>query len=432
MERPTRSWTFHYGKLTRKMGRMNAATRATRLHDRPLLPPGEALDRLLEAATRLERDAEEIPLEEALGRILAEEVRMDRAEPPVPRSAMDGYALRSADGGVPRHVRGTVHAGSPDPLAVGPGEAVAVMTGGTVPPGADAVVPVERTRREGDSVLLESPPTAGQHVRAAGEMGEAGRRLLAPGRRLSCGDLAAAAACGRDPLRVRPRPRVAILSTGDEVVPWVETPEVHQVRDSNRLATTVQLRRAGAEVVLHRWVPDRPEELRAAFGEAWERADLVVTMGGVSMGEKDHLPGVFAAHGLECLFHGVAIQPGKPVWAGRREGRWALGLPGNPVSSFVILELFGLPLLDVLGGLRATGPRGMEPGILGDAARSKGRWRYLPASLEQGPDGPPRITPRPEAGSGDWTSLAQADALLELPPHSALTAGDPVRFLRLG
>jgi len=350
---------------------------------------------------------------------------------------MDGFAVRSADGLAPRRLRGTVYAGSTELPEVGPGEAVAVMTGGTVPAGADTVVPVEEARVDGVEgarrPLAETTPEPGRHVRPAGEMGARGRRILAAGRVLALPDLVAAAGCGADPLPVRPRPRVRVLSTGDEVVAWTTVPETHQVRDSNRLGAILQLERAGARVLGSGRVPDRPGELRAAVEAALEDADLVVTIGGVSMGEKDHLPGVFAALGVERLFHGVRVQPGKPVWGGHRQGCFVLGLPGNPVSSFVILELLAVPLIRALAGARVEArERPLEAGLAGAAARSRGRERYLPAALEVDGEGRVLVTPRPATGSGDWTSLAGAQALLRLPEHAVIAPGDPVRFLRLG
>ncbi|RMH04151.1 MAG: molybdopterin molybdenumtransferase MoeA [Planctomycetota bacterium] len=398
------------------------------------LLPLEQAARLLLAEVRPLSGEEFLPLAQAVGRVLARPVALDRPEPPVPRSAMDGYAVRSGDGADPRRLRGAVHAGTPGRAEVGAGEAVAVMTGGTVPAGADAVVPVERARLDGELLRLDEPPEPGRHVRAAGEMGPTGRVLLEPGRRLRPEDLAAAAGCGLDPIPVRPRPRCAVLSTGDEVVPWTERPEPHQVRDGNRLASILQLARAGGEVVLDRHLPDRPEDLRAAAAEALAGGiDLLITIGGVSMGEKDHLPEVFADLGVERLFHGVSVQPGKPVWAGRRGPALVLGLPGNPLSSFVILELLAAPVLRRLGG--ETGVPELpvfEAGrCLGEAAAKK-RPRFLTASLEPSAAGLPGVRPRPQQGSGDWTALAEADALLALPPGARVRPGDPVEFLRLG
>lgn len=380
----------------------------------------------------LSRPAESVALEEALGRVLAESVRLDRDEPPVPRSAMDGFALRSADGSRPRRVIQSVFAGTAKVRALGPDEAAAVMTGGTVPPGADCVVPVERTRAAADRIEPLDPPRAGAHVRQMGEMGRAGRAVLSAGRRLAPGDLAVAASSGADPLLVRSRPRVRVLSTGDEVVPWNAPVAPHQVRDSNRLAAVARMRMLGADMLGHAHAPDEPDRLASALGAALEDADLTITVGGVSMGEKDYLPTVLERLGVREVLHGVAIQPGKPVWIGRRGERWVLGLPGNPVSSFVILELFGRALLDGLHGIQ---PRpacdALLPGVAGAPLRAKGRELWLPAAVRARSEGPPELHALPWTGSGDWTCLVGADALIQLAPGTHLESGAPLRYLPL-
>ena len=399
---------------------------------RALLPYPEAARLLGETAGPLDRPAERIPLPEATGRILAEPVTLDRDEPPVPRSAMDGFALLSADGAAPRRLRGAIYAGTTEVAGLGPGEAVAVMTGGTVPPGADAVVPVELTSLDPDSgeLRVQEAPRAGQHVRVAGEMGARGRVILPAGHRLQPPDLVAAAGCGADPLVVHAAPRVAILSTGDEVIDWRRSPAPHQVRDSNRFGCGQQLAAAGARVVASERVADEPETLRAALRRGLRSSDVVVTIGGVSMGEKDYLPGLFAEEGVACLFHGVAVQPGKPIWVGRRDGAWVLGLPGNPISSFVMTELFGVPLVLCLAGTAVDLPRRLESGRSGGEARARRRERFLPARLGL-EEGETRVTAIPEKGSGDWTSLAGANALLHLTAGSSVQPGDPAQFLRL-
>jgi molybdopterin molybdotransferase len=263
-------------------------------------------------------------------------------------------------------------------------------------------------------------------------MGVSGRVLIEPGVRLADSDLAAAAGCGLSSLNVFPRPRAIVISTGDEVIQWELNPAAHQVRDSNRLGSALQLQRAGAEVVRHLHVPDDPVALRGAVESALDDADLVVTIGGVSMGEKDFMPIVFEELSVKELFHGVSIQPGKPVWAGHRENKWVLGLPGNPISSFVILEVLGLPLVRKLSGCRGVdSARIPEKGSAGGEARSKKRERFLPADLKVNANGTTIVTPRPEHGSGDWTSLAGATALLHLPPRTQMQTGQTAFFLRL-
>ncbi len=397
-----------------------------------LLELSEAWTMLVEQAEAVSRTAELLALPDCLGRVLAQEVLMDRAEPPVRRSAMDGFALLSEDGMEPRQLVGEVFAGTAEAPALQPGQAVAVMTGGTVADGADAVIPVELTSVEDGVLQIQQPCKAGQHVRKAGEMGAAGRQLLGRGHRLQATDLAAAAGCGADPLQVYSKPVVAILSTGDEVVPWKQQPQPHQVRDSNRLASCLQAASAGAEVIFDEHVLDQPGALQEAVEKARDQADLVITIGGVSMGAKDHLPDTFAAAGFECMFHGVSVQPGKPVWVGRTaDGTWAMGLPGNPVSALVVFELLARPLLQVLGGCDKPTAMPLEAAIAGGPARAKARVRFILAALTRNDAGQTVVTPRPETGSGDWTSLAGCQVLMKVPPRSELEAGDAVEFLRL-
>ena len=396
---------------------------------RPLLPLHEARSRLLAAAEPLARESVPLALELATGRVLAEPVLLDRAEPPVPRSAMDGFALRSADGADSRELRGVIYAGTAGRLEIGPGQAIEVMTGGTVAAGADAVIPVEQTRVEDGRLHVSAEVRAGQHVREAGEMGSAGEVVVPSGVVLSAPMLAAAASCGVDPVRVHAAPRATVLSTGDEVVAWTERPEEHQVRDANRLATALQLRSAGAEVLATRRVLDQPELLRDAVDAALTSSDLVVTIGGVSMGKKDHLPVIFEELGVEKLFHGVAVQPGKPVWVGQRAGVWVVGLPGNPVSSFVMTELLVRDLLRQLAGASPAVSLPLRGCELTAPVRTRGRERFFPATVAMRADGVPLITPHAGRGSGDWTVLARMEALLRVPAHTALEAGAAAHYL---
>lgn len=397
---------------------------------RPLIEYAKAVQMLATSVASIARPPQEVTASTAVDRVLAEEVALDRAEPPVPRSAMDGYALRAADGLQARKIVGTVYAGTPGDPELQPGEAVAVMTGGTVARGADCVVPVEQTSVVDGVLQIDIEPEEGRHVRRAGEMGAAGRVLLRPGRRLAPADLAVIAGCGHDPVRVHVRPRVALLSTGDEVVRWTTQPGPHQVRDSNRLVSRLQLTAMGAERIDEQHVLDNPMALRDALEEAIAENDLVVTIGGVSMGDKDHLPALLPEMGVERLFHGVRVQPGKPVWCGQRDGCWVLGLPGNPVSSFVVLELLGRVLMARLAGDGQSFPRPLARGIASVAARAGKRPRWLPAELLSDADGT-HVRPCAERGSGDWTSLAGTEALLCLPAGTSVEPGDPVHYLPL-
>ena len=398
----------------------------------PLVSCEMALSQLLARVQSPERPIESMPLLACLDRVLAKAISLDRSEPPLPRSAMDGFALRSEDQESPRELLSTVYAGTAEVPSVGVGQAVAVMTGGTVPPGADAVVPVELTEVEGGVLRIQETPMAGRHVRQAGEMGAKGREVLHTGQRMTSADLTAAAGCGAKEVQVFPKPRVVILSTGDEVVPWDTLPKPHQVRDSNRVGVAFQVESFGGQVVEQAHIPDDPVALETAVADALALADLVITIGGVSMGQKDHLPGVFEKLQVEKLFHGVSVQPGKPVWAGCRHQQFVLGLPGNPISSFVILEILGRPLLEKMSN--QISPESLQPqaGVLLTPATSKKRPRYLPATLSVQADGRVGVRVCGESGSGDWSALAGATALLCLPPRAQQKVGDAITYLSLG
>jgi molybdopterin molybdotransferase len=395
------------------------------------LPLSEARALLLRAAQPLARENEPLALDRALGRVLAQPICLDRAEPPVARSAMDGFAIRSADGTEPRTLLGTMYAGTAGQPLLGPGQAIEVMTGGTVATGADAVIPVEWTRVEAGQLHVEQAMRPGQHVRQAGEMGNLGQEVVPAGTVLDVASLAAAASCGADPVQVHAAPRATVLSTGDEVVAWTEQPAKHQVRDANRLASALQIQAAGGEVLATRRIADEPEQLREAVDAALDCSDLVVTIGGVSMGKKDHLPEVFASLGIEKLFHGVAVQPGKPVWVGRCERAWVVGLPGNPVSSAVMTELLVRPLLRRLAGNQADPQLPLQACRISEAVRTRGRERFFPASLEVSADGLPWVRPHAGRGSGDWTVLSKMQVLLRVLPHMELAAGELAHYLPL-
>lgn len=377
----------------------------------------------------LERE-KEVPLAKAVGRVLAEDLFLDRPEPPVDRSAMDGFAVRSEDGCQPRQIVGTLFAGTAGQPHLERGQAMAVMTGGTVPHGADAVIPVERTTREGEQLDTTQAPQPGQHVRRAGEMGQAGRMVLAAGTRLGPGELAVAASVGAARLTCARRPRVALFTTGDEVIPCDRQPEPHQVRDSNLPTCAALLRAAGAEVAIASHLADDEQELTERLAPALAEHDLVVTIGGVSMGEKDFLPQVFRSLGVEQLFHKINIQPGKPVWAGKTARGVVLGLPGNPVSGYVILSLFAPLILGKMMGMPVSAPWFL-PAVLASPLRSGPRERFVPALLRPptAPMGLPQLMPIAATGSGDWIGLAGIQVLAQVPPHSELAIGDDISYL---
>ncbi len=306
-----------------------------------LTPPREALRRMLEAVPAPTR-VETVPLAEADGRTLAEDLKALRTQPPFAASAMDGYAVRAADlaSGAPLRVVGLSAAGRPFAGRIGPGEAARILTGAALPEGADTILMQENATRDGDAVTPLQPEPAGRFVRAAGLDFREGDLLLAAGLELAPRHLQLAASMGHARLPVRARPRVAILSTGDELVPPGVAPGPGQIVSSNAVALAAFCRRFGADAVDLGIIPDDPAATRRAVSQAADAADLIVTIGGASVGDHDHVQGALREAGFGIAFWKVAIRPGKPLMFGVRPGRLAVALPGNPVSSMVCALVF--------------------------------------------------------------------------------------------
>lgn len=313
-----------------------------------MLPVDEALQKILSHVSPLppERNA----LESALYRILAEEIVSGRVLPPFDNSQMDGYAVRSSDlagAGEGRPIRlrisSRVFAGERPTIPVGPGEAARIMTGAQLPPGADAVVMQEHVTVEGDQVAIPIAPKPGAYVRPAGEDCRPGDRILAPGTVLTPGHLALLAALGRSELLVSQRPRVGILSTGDELC-RVDEPPDGRIVDSNSWGLMAQVQAAGGVPVRLGFARDDRAEIDRLLAAA-EGCDVVLTSAGVSVGEKDFVRDALEALGVELKFWKVAMRPGKPLVFGVEGRRLFFGLPGNPVSSMVTFELFVRPAL---------------------------------------------------------------------------------------
>jgi len=291
---------------------------------------------------------------DALGLVLAQEVRTDREYPPFDRSTRDGYALRSKEAGPAAQLKcvGEIKAGDTVREALAAGTCLQIMTGAAVPAGADAVVMIEHTTREGDLVRFERVVELGQNIVPRGSEAAAGQSILTPGMRLGYAELALAAQVGGVRLECAQRPRVAILSTGDEVVLIDESPGEFQIRNSNSVSLAAQVRIAGGQPVVLGNAADRIEDL----GEKIERGlkeDALVLSGGVSMGKYDLVESVLKAMGAEFFFDAVAIRPGRPAVFGMCQGKAVFGLPGNPVSTMVTFELFVAPAIDLLSGAEA-------------------------------------------------------------------------------
>ncbi len=385
--------------------------RAVGFDESRLLAPERALEIFFERASLSQPGRERVELDAALGRFLAVELRADSDIPPAARSAMDGFALAAASAPGRLRIVGAVAMGSPYLARVGPGEAVRIPTGVVLPAGCDTVLPIEAARVDGD--LLESERIEpGAAVTPAGSDLRAGEVLLHPGRRIGAPELSLLATLGYARVEVFRRPRVAVLSSGDELVPIDRRPEAWQVRDSNRYAIAGALRAMGAQAFHLPSIGDAPGELLAALKGALASFDAVVLSGGSSVGERDETPVAVAALGSPgTIVHGLKVKPGKPTLLGAVGGVPILGLPGNPSSSLLILEAIGGPILARLCGAE---PRSAAfSARLGAPVQKRRGWTwYLPTVVEQGPDG---LVAQPLALRSSMTSLAaRSDGYLAL------------------
>jgi molybdopterin molybdotransferase len=398
-----------------------------------MLPIEEALAIVLDASAPL--PPEEVRLEEAEGRILAEEVRSDIDQPPVPRAMMDGYALRSADvesAPAELSVVEEIPAGRFPSRRVGPGQASRINTGAPVPEGADAVQMVERTEpgRGPDRVrILEAvPPRA--NVAAPGSEVRRGQLLLEPGARITPPRLGVLASAGRAKVLVHRRPRALVAPTGDELVDPENPLPPGGIRNSNGPAIVSRLRRLGADAVHAGIVRDE----RGALAEVVEKGlagDLLFLSGGVSMGTHDLVEGVLEDRGVEILFRKVAVRPGKPAVFGRRGSSLVFGLPGNPVSSLVILETLAAPAIRRMLGIPNPGGSFLEAILDEKVTQRAGRTSYLPGTIRF-EAGSTRVRPVPTTGSADLLAHSRADVLFVVPSdRERVEAGETVRVLLL-
>ena len=392
-----------------------------------LLTVDDARARILAAAARLQ--AEDVALADALGRTLAEPVAAGRSQPPFPASAMDGWAVRAADAPGRLKIVGESAAGHAYERPLGPGEAVRIFTGAVVPKGADAVVIQEDAVREGDHVVIPAV-TDPRHVRPTGQDFKAGDTLLRAGDRLDPWRLSLAASAGRARLKVARRPRVAVLSTGEEVVEPGGSPGPFQIFNSGTTALTAMLRGWGAEPLPLTSVGDSEEAIAAAV--AGVGGDLVVTLGGASVGDHDLVKPALGRLGLSMIVESVAVRPGKPTWFGTLgDGRRVVGLPGNPASAMVCAELFLRSLVLAMQGaepaVRMIKARAAVP-----LAANGGREHWMRARLAWADDGAVLATPFRDQDSSLVTVFAEADALMRRPVGApAAAVGDPVDVLLL-
>jgi len=379
----------------------------------------DARQKVIEVASALPRPLTQtqVEIEQAFGRILATPVLADRDYPPFDRSTRDGFAVRAADAVAPGarlECVGELRAGGQLDLAVLEGQCVEIMTGAAMPKGADSVVMVEHIKRDGRTITLERAANKGEHIVPRGTEAREGALLVAPKTRMGYAEMALSAQAGATRLNVFAKPKLAILSTGDEVVDARSKPGPLQVRNSNGISIEILARTAGAETIQLGNAPDEKAALRQLIERGLE-ADLLVLSGGVSMGKYDLVEQVLADLGAEFHFTGVSIRPGRPAVFGTCRNKLVFGLPGNPVSTMVTFELFVLPAVDVLNGGMPR-PLPVFRAKLATQVREKGPMtHFLPSRIEwNGREA--RVTQLPWQGSGDIVALALANGFLIVSP----------------
>jgi molybdopterin molybdotransferase len=385
-----------------------------------LMPVADALAAILAGAEPLAEEM--VPLDAAYHRILARDIAARRTQPPQAMSAMDGYAVRASDAS---HVKarlkviGEVAAGRPFDRSLGPGEAARIFTGGVIPDGADAVVIQEDTIPDGDSITITEAAATGRNIRPAGVDFRKGETLLSAGSRLTDRDLSLAASMNYPELPVRRRPRIALLATGDELVMPGSTPGPGQIVYSNGFALHALARAEGADTVDLGVVGDTLEATTAGIRSAREiGADILVTTGGASVGDHDVVKKSLEAERVTIAFWRIAMRPGKPMMHGRLGAMRVIGVPGNPVSSYVCMMLFVVPLIRALSG-RKTVQHNRKRAVLGrDVAANDVREDYLRARLEEREDGTLIATPVDHQDSSLLANLALARALVVRAPFA--------------
>jgi molybdopterin molybdotransferase len=391
----------------------------------PLLDVTVARERVLERVAALETI--EVPLDDAVGLVIARDVVAPHPMPRFDNSAMDGYALRSADASAPTELElaGEIRAGDRADVRVEPGTAVKIMTGAALPPGADAVIEVEETAESGGRVEIRTEVAPGRNVRPAGDDFAEGALLIGRGVEIGPGEAALLASVGVTPVAVHRRPRVAVLITGDELVDPGEVPAPGQIRDSNSIALKTLVKAAGGDLVATERVPDTLEAHIAAFERAAAGADVIVSSGGVAVGDFDFVKDAVERLGSIDLWR-VAMQPGKPVVLGDIRGVPFLGLPGNPVSVHVSFEQFVRPALRKMLGCRSVLRPTIEATLATAIEKRPGRLHFVRVRLSRRDDAW-MATPTGAQGSHVQTSLVDCHGVARFGKDaSKLAAGDVV------
>lgn len=376
------------------------------------------------------RGTEQVRVGDALGYVLAQEVKADREYPPFNRATRDGYAVFAADAkaGATLKCAGEIKAGDRVTKELWAETCVQIMTGAALPSGADAVVMIEHTKRDGDEVRFDRAASTGQNFVPRGSEARAGQTLLSQGMRLGYAELALAAQVGASELKCAQKPRVAILSTGDEIVPVDSIPGRFQIRNSNSISLATQVRLAGGRPVLLGNAMDREDDLHSKISRGLQE-DLLILSGGVSMGKYDLVEKVLKEMGAEFYFDSVAIRPGKPAVFGKCGEKFVFGLPGNPVSTTVTFELFAVPAVDLLSGAEARGLPIVEAKLAEALHERPGVTHFLPAHME-GPGAERTVSVLKWQGSGDVSALGKANCYVVVPEErERMDAGERVEVL---
>jgi molybdenum cofactor synthesis domain-containing protein len=401
-----------------------------------LRTPDEALADYFAAVTIAPPGVERVTLASAAGRILAADAVADTRYPADARSTMDGFAVRGDDGDEVRRVVGEIRMGRAPAGSVAAGEAMRIPTGGVLPPGADAVIPVEDVDVVDvpgevlETIAVREAVPAGENVTPAGADMQPGDVVMRAGRRIGAPELAVLATLGITAVPVFVRPRVAIISTGDELVDPAATPATGQVRDSNRWALAGSLAALGCTPVQQPAAGDTPDELTAALRAALDAADAVVLTGGSSVGVRDLTPRVIEAMGAPgVIVHGLRVKPGKPTVFAMLEGKPVIGLPGNPASSLMILEAIVAPVFSALAG-ETSPPQASVAAVAGAAFTARPGWTwYVPADIRR--EGGRVIAEPLVLRSAHTSLLARAAGYVVVGPDVAtIPAGAPVTIRR--